>query len=131
MKGTVSIMSTHSPTISRTSQPGFISLYFLSLLAVCVAMSGYISTSIRQYIGFQDQLSAFRTLNNAEVLVIERLKYMYRNYKEKDENFIYNDVAVSIEIHGRRAEITLELDDLCRQRTFRYDPVTDTVDKYY
>ena len=123
-------VNTRSP-IGGSRNKGFMSLYFIFLLLVVTCVVGYLTESIRRYLYFLDNLEMFRTMNNLEVLLIGRLRYDFRNYREKDELLYYNGCAVSITIDGDEAEIIIMSQGTLRERKLKYDSENDLVESYH
>ncbi len=123
-------MNTRLPT-GKSRSKGFVSLYFIFLLLVVTCVVGYLTESIKRYLYYLDNLETFRTMNNLEVLLIGRLRYNFRNYREKDELLYYNGCAVSITIDGDEAEILIMSNGTLRERNLKYDSEKDLVESYH
>ena len=109
---------------------GFVTVYLLQILAVCLLLSHAVLSEITRYHDFAEKRDSFRESNWLEVLSINRVKQKFRSYQEKNEtvyvdgytiNFVYLDLTCSITISGN---------GVFRERWLLYDDLSDEVIDY-
>ncbi len=129
MKEEMSTIAIQSLIYKKTK--GFVSLYFLLVLAIVSINCCYVVESISRYYKYRRNLLAFRKMNNAEVVAINRIKGEFREYIEEDFTIYYQGVQISVEYDNTKANLIIAYDGLFRERYMVYDEATDTFEKYY
>jgi len=113
------------------SRKGFISVYFIFILLIVTSCISYLTESICRYSYYLANLDDFRRLNNVEVLIINRLKYQFKNYHEKNQLIYYDGCAILITIDGNSATFTIMSHGVYRERVLEYDSENNAVETYY
>ena len=109
---------------------GFVSMYLLGILAVCLLLSSGILAEVERYHDFEENRESFRETNWLEVLAVNRVKNKYRSYSEKNETLYLNGYSISFEYDDLLCTITITGNDVYRQRCLWYDDFDDQVVDY-
>lgn len=121
-------MNIRLPTGNRKA---FISVYFIFILLIVSSYISYITESICRYSYYLANLDDFRRINNVEVLIINRLKYQFQNYHERNQLIYYDGCAILITIDGRSADFIIMSHGVYRERVLEYDSENNVVETYY
>ena len=109
---------------------GFVTLYVIMMLSLAIILSGLVYQEIERYHYFQTENETTRVLNWMEVLTINRVKELMRDYHEKDEQYTVNGCTVKIRYDGSTAYITISYRDQIRYRTLIFDDFEECVGEY-
>lgn len=112
------------------SSKGFVSLYLLTVLAVCLMVSHGIFSEMSRYYRFQSEREVFRKMNWIEVLAIKRAIQSYRCYSESDETVYIDGYSVSFRYQDLSCTITIRGNGHLRVRTLVFDDIEDEVIDY-
>ncbi len=109
---------------------GFVSMYLLGILAVCLLLSSGILAEVRRYHDFEENRESFREVNWLEVLAVNRVRKKYRSYRERNETLYLDGYSICFEYDDLTCNITISGNGTYRQRDLWYDDFDDLVTDY-
>ena len=109
---------------------GFVTMYLLEILAVCLLLSSGILAEVRRYHDFEENRESFREVNWLEVLAVNRVKKQYRNYRENNETLYVKGYCISFVYEDLNCYITITGNGILRQRWLVYDDYDNEVVDY-
>lgn len=112
------------------NRKGFVTVYLLQILSVCLLLSRTVSAEIIRYHDFEEKRKCFREVNWLEVLAINHVKLKYRSYQEKDEVIYVDGYRISFVYHEMVCNITFSGNGIYRERMLQYDDIDNEVIDY-
>ncbi|MBQ1342178.1 MAG: hypothetical protein IIY33_06810 [Erysipelotrichaceae bacterium] len=112
------------------NKKGFVTIYLLQILAVCLLLSRTMIGEITRYHGFEENRQIFREVNWLEVLAVNRIKQKFRSYREKDEVIYVNGYRISFIYHNLTCNLTISGNGVYRERWLQYDDIDNEVIDY-
>ncbi len=112
------------------SKKGFVTIYLLQILAVCLLLSGMMIGEITRYHGFEENRQSFREVNWLEVLAVNRIKQKFRSYQEKNEVIYVNGYRISFIYQDLTCNLTISGNGVYRERWLQYDDIDNEIIDY-
>ena len=112
------------------NKKGFVTVYLLQILAVCLLLSHAVLTEISRYHGFEEKRAEFREMNWLEVLAVNRVKQKFRSYQEKDEMIYVDGYCISFVYNDLNCRITITGNGSFRERWLQYDDLENEIIDY-
>ena len=109
---------------------GFISIYLLTVLAVCLLIAHGIYSEMYRCHGFISERENFRKMNWLEVLAIKRTVQNFRCYSCVNETLYIDGYSVSFLYRDLSCTITISGNGYIRIRCLEYDDINDEVLDY-